>query len=180
MRRIAETRDKTAFAALFQRYAGRIKAYLIRAGAAADAADEATQETMLALWRRAETFDESKASAPAWIFAIARNKRVDLIRRGARPEPDPEDPSFRPDPPAPAEAAISAQRRDDLVREALADLGPEQREVVMLAFYEGLAHPEIAERLSLPLGTVKSRLRLAFGKLRNALGLEFRQELDKD
>lgn len=178
--RIASARDRAAFALLFERYATRIKAYLIRSGAAADAAEEAAQETMLAVWRRAETFDERRASAPAWIFAIARNKRVDLIRRGARPEPDPDDPSFRPDPPAAAETALSNQRRDDLVREALAALSEEQREVVALSFYEGLAHPEIAERLGLPLGTVKSRLRLAFGKLRTALGQGFRQELDNE
>lgn len=175
--RISQHRDKSAFAVLFQRYAGKIKAFMIRSGAAPELADEAAQEAMLALWRRAETFDPTRASAQAWIFVIARNKRVDLLRRGARPEPDPEDPTFAPDPEPPADAAFGAKRRDARVRETLAALSPEQRQVVLLSFYEGRAHSEIAEALDIPLGTVKSRLRLAFAKLRGALGAEFSDEL---
>ncbi len=153
---------------------------MIRSGAAPDEADEAAQETLLAVWRRAETFDPARASAAAWLFAIARNKRVDLLRRGARPEPDPEDPLFKPDPEPSADRALSAERRDEAVRAALSELTEDQRAVVALSFYEGCAHSEIAERLAIPLGTVKSRLRLAFGKLRGALGAEFKDELQAD
>lgn len=175
--RIASHRDKVAFALLFGRYGLRIKAFMIRTGATPDAAEEAAQETLLAVWRRAETFDPARASAPAWLFAIARNKRIDLLRRNARPEPDPEEPSLWPEPEPAQDHALSAKDRDARVRAALTDLNAEQRAVVVLSFYEGLAHSEIAERLQLPLGTVKSRLRLAFGKLRGALGIESRDEL---
>lgn len=178
--RIAEHRDRAAFKQFFARYGTRVKAFMIRSGAAHDMADEAAQETMLAVWRRAETFDPDRASAAAWLFAIARNKRVDLLRRGARPEPDPDDPSLRPDPDPTPFRSLSAARRDAAVREALTALTDEQREVVTLSFYEGCAHSEISERLGVPLGTVKSRLRLAFGKLRGALGASFRDELTED
>jgi RNA polymerase sigma-70 factor (ECF subfamily) len=169
MARIAGSRDRAAFAALFERYAGRVKAFMIRSGAAPDAAEEAVQEAFISVWRRAETFDAARASVAAWIFAIARNKRVDMLRRGARPEPDPTDPSFLPDPPEQPDAALSGVRRDAAVREALGGLTEDQRVVVHLSFYEGRPHSEIAEMLGLPLGTVKSRLRLAFGRLRGAL-----------
>ncbi|MEO1331391.1 MAG: sigma-70 family RNA polymerase sigma factor [Pseudomonadota bacterium] len=178
--RIALRRDRIAFSELFRRFGLKVKAFMIRSGAAPDEADEAAQETLLAVWRRAETFDPDRASAAAWLFAIARNKRVDLLRRGARPEPDPEDPLFKQEPTPPADHALSAERRDAAVRDALAALSADQREVVLLSFYQGCAHSEIAERLGIPLGTVKSRLRLAFGKLRNALGDAFRDELDED
>lgn len=175
---IARDRDREAFAELFRAYAGRIKAFLMRTGTAADEADEAVQEVMVTLWRRAETFDPQKAAAQSWIFAIARNKRIDLIRRARRPEPDPEDPMFRPDPEESAETRVAGADRDRAVREALADLSEDQLTVVRLAFFAGLSHSEIAERLDAPLGTVKSRLRLAFRRLRAALGEDFGAELD--
>lgn len=175
--RIAQDRDKAAFSVLFARYGLKVKAFMIRSGAAPDVAEEAAQETLIAVWRRAETFDPDRASVPAWLFAIARNKRVDLLRRGARPEPDPDDPMLHPEPTPPAEKRIAEERRDVKVRDALAELTDEQRQVVMLSFYEGCAHSEISERLDIPLGTVKSRLRLAFGKLRTTLGVAFRDEL---
>ncbi|MEL6316032.1 MAG: sigma-70 family RNA polymerase sigma factor [Pseudomonadota bacterium] len=170
-------RDRAAFRAVFDRYASRIKAFMMRDGAAPDVAEEAAQEALLAVWRRAETFDPSRASAAAWVFAIARNKRVDLFRRGARPAPDPEDPSFQPDPEPTPEQAFGDEARDRRVRAALADLTSEQRAVVLMSFYEGRPHSEIADMLDIPLGTVKSRLRLAFGRLRKALGDAFADEL---
>lgn len=177
---IAGARDRLAFAELFRRYAGRIKGVLMRAGAPADAAEEAVQEVMVTLWRRAETFDPAKAAARSWIYAIARNKRIDLIRRASRPEPDPEDPMFRPDPEPAPEARLAGADRDQRVREALGTLPEDQLEVIRLAFFAGLSHGEIAERLDTPLGTVKSRVRLAFRRLRGALGADFGAELRDD
>ena len=166
--RIAERRDKAAFAQIFERYGARIKGYMIKTGADSELAEEAAQ------------FAPARATAPAWIFAIARNKRVDMIRRTARFEPMAEPETVRngmvETEPA-SEAAFSELERDAAVRAALADLSEDQREVIRLAFYEGRPHSEIAEALGLPLGTVKSRLRLAFGKLRGALGADFREEL---
>lgn len=178
--RIAGAQDRAAFRLLFERYAGRIKGSLMRAGATAEEADEATQEAMLSIWRRAVTFDPDRAPASAWIFAIARNRRIDLIRRAKRPEPDPEDPLFRPDPPPPPGAELAAAARDVRLRAAVAGLSAPQQEAVRLAFFEGLAHPQIAERTGAPLGTVKSRLRLAAERLRAALGPGFGKELFDD
>ncbi len=177
VRRIAEARDRDAFRVFFDRYAAKLRAFLMRGGAAADDAEETAQEALMTVWRRAESFDPTRASAAAWLFTIARNRRIDLLRRGARPQPDPEDPLYKPDPPKPAEAALSEGRRDDAVRAAMASLSEEQLDVVRLSFFEGLAHAEIAERLDLPLGTVKSRLRLAFRHLRTRLGADFADEL---
>ncbi|MCI4660355.1 MAG: sigma-70 family RNA polymerase sigma factor [Neomegalonema sp.] len=180
LRRIAEDRDRVAFAQLFNRYGGKIKAYMMRKGGSGDLAEEAMQEAMLAIWRRADSFNPGVASPAAWIFTIARNKRIDLIRRMAKPELDSEDPDLQPEPPEPVDSALYAQQRDAALREALPSLSQEQLEIVRLAFYDGLTHAQIGEKLGLPLGTVKSRLRLAFGRLRAALGAQFRDEIDYD
>ncbi len=171
--RIARHRDKAAFEVLFTRYAGRIRGVLMKIGTPPDVADEAAQETMLAVWRRAESYDPARAPASAWIFTIARNRRIDMIRKSRRPQPDPDDPLFQPEPPAAADAEVVAAERDAALRAAIADLSEPQREVIRLAFFAGLSHPEIALQTGAPLGTVKSRLRLAADRLRVALGAGF-------
>jgi RNA polymerase sigma-70 factor (ECF subfamily) len=171
--------DRQAFTALFRRYAGRIKGFLMRGGFPAPEADEAAQEVMLSVWRRAGSFDPDKAAAATWIFAIARNRRVDMLRR-RRPEPDPEDPLFAPEPERTPAQTAARRDRDRAVRAALAALSPEQLEMVRLAFFDGATHAEIAAAAGAPLGTVKSRLRLAMGKLRAALGPDFAEELFDD
>ena len=173
-------RDRDAFAALFARYAVRVKAFLISGGAAHDQADEAAQEVMITVWRKAQLYDPAKAAVSTWIFAIARNRRIDMIRRAKRPAPDPEDPLFQPEPEPDPEASAAAADRDARVRGAIAGLSDDQREAVRLAFFAGLTQTEIAEKLDAPLGTVKSRLRLAFARLRTALGDDFSQELLDD
>ncbi len=178
--RIAAAGDRQAFAELFGRFAGRIKAFLIKSGATPDAAEDVTQDVMVSVWRKAASFDASKAGAATWIYTIARNRRIDVIRRQKRPEPDPHDPLFQPEPEASAEQRIAVTRRDEQVRAALSSLSPDQREVVQLAFFSGLSHGEIAERLDTPLGTVKSRLRLSFARLRAELGTGFSEELEHD
>jgi RNA polymerase sigma-70 factor (ECF subfamily) len=168
--------DRAAFTTLFRRYAGRIKGMLMRTGFPAVEADEAAQEVMLSIWRRAGSFDPEKAGAATWIYAIARNRRIDMLRR-RRPEPDPDDPLFAPEPEKPAATAMSARQRDAQVRAALAALSPEQLAFVQMAFFEGATHAEIAARTGAPLGTVKSRLRLAMNRLRATLGDDFADEL---
>lgn len=177
---IARTRSREAFTELFRRYAGRVKAFLLRSGLAHVEAEEGAQEVMVTLWRRAETFDAERASAATWIFVIARNKRVDMLRRARRPEPDPDDPLFRPAEEGGLEAALSGRERDARVRAALTLLTEDQLAVVRLAFFTGLSHAEIAERLETPLGTVKSRLRLSFQRLRGELGDAFAEELNDE
>jgi RNA polymerase sigma-70 factor, ECF subfamily len=173
-------RDRGAFVALFDRYAGRIKAFALRRGASPADADEIAQDVMVAIWRRAETFDPARASAAAWIYAIARNRRVDFARRAARPAPDPLDPFFRPDPEPDGFAAVDAAEREARLRDAVAGLAPEQRRVVVASFYDGLSHSEIALREGVPLGTVKSRIRLAFRHLHAVLGVDLAEDFGND
>ena len=139
-------RDREAFVALFDRYAGRIKAFALRRGANVADADEIAQDVMVAIWRRAGTFDPERAAASTWIFAIARHRRIDLIRRAGRAAPDPLDPLFQPEAEPDAFDALDAAEREERLREALAALPPEQRAVLVAAFYEGLSHAEIAAR----------------------------------
>ena len=167
--KIAETKDRDAFAALFEHFAPRLKGYLMRLGASDGQAEEVLQEALLTVWRKAHLFDRKKAAASTWIFTIARNRRIDILRKRKFPEIDAEDPSLVPDAPrAPDEEVIGA-REGEAVRMALEKLPDEQRELVRLAFYNGWSHSKIAEDTNLPLGTVKSRLRLAFSRLRNEL-----------
>lgn len=159
--------DRSAFAALFLRYAPKVKAYLIRLGASAAAADDLAQDAMVSVWRRAISYDRGKARASTWIFVIARNAWIDRLRR------EKVEIAYRLE--NPAEEASSEELPDDAVArsndakqvaDAMATLSDEQRQVVRLSFFEDRPHAEIAEHLALPLGTVKSRLRLALIKLR--------------
>ena len=164
---IAAQADRAAFAALFSQFAPRVKSYLLRLGASGAAAEELAQETMLTVWRKAALFDPARAGASTWIFTIARNLRIDAIRR-ERPAPTSEDPTDT-DPEPGADAVVFAAEREVRVREALKVLPPEQVQIVELSFFSDEPHSVIAERLGLPLGTVKSRLRLAMGRLRGLL-----------
>ena len=129
----------------------------------------APKETLLTVWRRAGAFDRTKAAPSTWIFTIARNLRIDAARRVRRSDPT-EDPSDAPDAEPAPDAALAAAQSEGRIRTALAALPPEQAEVVRLSFFSDKPHSEIAEELKLPLGTVKSRLRLAMGRLRDLLG----------
>ena len=166
---IAETKNRDAFAALFSHFAPRLKGYLLRLGASDGQAEEVAQEAMLTVWRKAHLYDRKKAAASTWIFTIARNRRIDLLRRQKFPEIDADDPVLVPDAPAQPDEEVISARQDSEVRQALDTLPPEQRELVRLAFYNGWSHSKIASDTNLPLGTVKSRLRLAFSRLRNEL-----------
>jgi len=166
---VGRRRDKAAFAALFQYYAPRVKAFLRRMAADDALAEEIAQDVMVTVWRKAEQFDARQASASTWIFRIARNRRIDAARRAARPDLDGNDEAFQPSAPAAPDDALEAAETEGRVREALKNLPPEQIRLVTLAYYEGLSHTEIAECTNLPLGTVKSRIRLAFNKLRGLL-----------
>ena len=169
MSAIAQSHDRAAFTEIFGRYAPKIKSFALRLGADRAASDEVLQEVMIAVWRRAETFDPQKASVATWIFTIARNKRYDLIRRAQRPVPDPADPAFEPEAILPQDEVFDMARRQQSVRAAVSALPVEQAKLVRLSFFEGKTHRSIADELELPLGTVKSRVRLALAKLRKAM-----------
>ena len=170
IRAIAETKDRKAFEDLFRFYAPRLKAVLMKNGAGMQEAEEVMQEAMVLVWRKAEQFDPAKASPSTWIYTIARNRRIDLIRREKRAPLDPEDPFFQnisaqPD----GEQAYTATERAKIIREYLKILPEEQLLLVQKAFYEEMTHQAIAAELDMPLGTVKSRLRIAMRRLREQL-----------
>ena len=167
--KIAEYKDRDAFAALFAHFAPRLKGYLLRLGASDGQAEEVLQEALLTVWRKAHLFDRKKAAASTWIFTIARNRRIDILRKKKFPEIEAQDPSLVPDAPRPPDEEVIEAREGEAVRLALQKLPEEQRELVRLAFYNGWSHSKIAADTNLPLGTVKSRLRLAFSRLRNEL-----------
>ncbi|WP_354668932.1 sigma-70 family RNA polymerase sigma factor [Caulobacter sp. RL271] len=162
---IAANGDREAFAALFDHYAPRVKALLIRSGSPASAAEELAQETLLTVWRKAHLFDPTRASAAAWIFTIARNLRIDGLRRADRAvyaedfAPDAEDP---PQPDVILSGAQDAQR----VRAAIKSLNPDQAQAIEMAFFQEQTHMQISQALGVPLGTIKARIRFGMMKLR--------------
>jgi len=167
MQAVAIERDRSAFAALFGHFAPRVKAFLARSGLADQLAEEIAQETMLTIWRKASYFDPGRAGVSTWIFTIARNQRIDRLRyeqlRATDRSPDP---SEEPDPPPSSEEITLATEREERVRSALAALTQEQALIIHLSFFEEKPHAQIARELGIPLGTVKSRARLAFDRLR--------------
>lgn len=166
---IAARRDRDAFRRLFEHFAPRLKSYLMRLGADPTVAEDVAQEAMVMVWRKAESFDRRQAGASTWIFTIARNKRIDRLRREKRPELDPNDPALVPsEEPAPDRSLQNAQA-GKRVAAAMRALPEEQAELVRRAFYEDLSHSQIAEESGLPLGTVKSRIRLALARLRHEM-----------
>ena len=167
---VASTQDRDAFHSLFDYFAPRVKSFLLGKGTSPELAEEAVQEAMLNVWRKAHQFDPEKASASIWIFAIARNTRIDLLRKTIRPELDPNDPALVPDEPKQAFETVSAAKDAERIRAKVAALPTEQQEVLRLAFFEDIPHSEIAHRLDIPLGTVKSRIRLAVQRIRGEIG----------
>jgi RNA polymerase sigma-70 factor (ECF subfamily) len=170
LRRVAERGDVEAFRSLFQAYAPRVKSYMMRQGADAGTAEELAQETLLAVWTKARLYSGEKGSAATWIYTIARNLRIDRLRRETPWQELPtgyEEKEASRDPPP--DEAVSAGEERQRIERALALLPAEQHAVVALAFLDGLSHSEIAERLGIPMGTVKSRMRLAYQKLREAV-----------
>ena len=159
-------RDRTAFAALFTFYAPRLAGYFRRLGADAGVAEELVQDVMLTIWQRAGSYDQTKGGASTWIFAIARNKRIDAFRRERRPTLDPNDPLLAPeDDPTPEKSAETAETRR-LIGAALANLPADQRMLLHMWYYDDKSHHAIAAARNIPLGTVKARLRRALARLR--------------
>nr|WP_322108015.1 sigma-70 family RNA polymerase sigma factor [uncultured Tistrella sp.] len=168
---VADDRDRRAFAELYAWFAPRVKGFLIRRGLDAQRAEEVAQEAMLTVWRKADRFDRRQASVATWIFTIARNRSIDELRREKRPEIELDDPTLVGDGLAqPAETAYAAGQEAERLKAAIGTLPEEQARLLHMAFFEDKSHSAIAESEDLPLGTVKSRLRLALSKLRAALG----------
>jgi len=148
----------------------------MKGGADAESAQEVAQEAMIMVWRKAASFDRTRASAATWIYAIARNKRIDLLRR-SRPGIETEDwlTVYAADE-ADADQSVSAGQTYMRMKELMQGLSADQLLVIRKAFFEDKTHTVIADELALPLGTVKSRIRLALGKLREALDREEKEK----
>lgn len=169
VRRVADNRDRRAFEALFDHFAPRLNGYLQRLGLERGEAEDMAQEVMAVLWHKANLFDPAKSSLSTWLYRVARNRRIDAARRERTRVLDPQEPMLLPAEPEPVDDEIDSRQRDERVRVALASLPEEQLELVRMAFFLGLSHSQIAEQADLPLGTVKSRIRLAFQRMRRIL-----------
>ncbi|MGY6634452.1 MAG: sigma-70 family RNA polymerase sigma factor [Alkalilacustris sp.] len=167
MLRIRDAQDESAFAQLFEHFAPRIKGFLMRGGAAEALAEECAQEVMATVWRKAHLFDPARASVATWVFTIARNRRIDALRKQRRPEP--EDVGWGPEPEPDQAAILELQQESARLVDAIAQLPDKQRELIERAFFGELSHSEIAAETGLPLGTIKSRIRLALDRLRQAM-----------
>lgn len=170
VRAIATRHDREAFKDLFNFYAPRIKSVLMRGGAAGEIAEDLAQETLIAVWRKADSYDPQRATVSAWIFTIARNLRVDRFRKDQRAQLHQVYELILPAETDPPDVPFEIVERESRMRAALDGLPEDQVRVVELSFFEGNAHGDIARKLGIPLGTVKSRLRLAMARLRGFLG----------
>lgn len=167
VRRVHLHQDQRSFALLFEHFAPRVKAFLMKSGANEALAEECAQDVMATLWHKAHLFDPTRASVATWIFTIARNKKIDALRKQRRPEP--EDLPWGPEP-EPDQADVMAMQEDsERLEEAIRGLPSKQRELIERAFFGDLSHSEIAAETGLPLGTIKSRIRLALDRLRHAM-----------
>lgn len=165
--RIKTHKDQTAFAVLFRHFAPKIKGFLMKSGASESLAEECAQEAMATLWHKAHLFDATRASVATWVFTIARNKKIDMLRKQQRPEPEdlPWGPEAEPD----QADVIELQEESERLSYALAELPEKQRSLVEKAYFGDMTHSQIATETGLPLGTIKSRIRLALERLRHAM-----------
>lgn len=163
---VATRKDRQAFAALFRHFGPRLKTFFMRGAMSAGLAEDLVQETMLTVWRKASYFDPARAGVATWIFTIARNRRIDHLRRQRDPASLPFDP---PEMPPSQEEVFVVTERDTRIRRALAGLSEEQQTILRMAYFSEKSQSEIAGELGIPLGTVKSRTRLAMNRLRTLL-----------
>lgn len=164
---IRNARDKEAFREIFEYFAPRVKAFLMKSDADVELAEDCVQDTMVTVWHKAHLFDPGRASVSTWIFSIARNKKIDVLRKRNRPEP--EDLPWGPEPDDMIDDVLTLQSESKRLRDALNDLPEKQRDIISRAFYGELTHQELSEETGLPLGTIKSRIRLALERLRHTI-----------
>jgi RNA polymerase sigma-70 factor, ECF subfamily len=164
---VRDRRDRAAFADLFDYFAPRLKAFVIRSGSSAAQAEEVVQDVMLAVWRKAAQFDPHRAQTSAWIYQIARNRQIDAFRKNCRPVPEEweNECDTQPD----ASQILGIEQEMGQLKQALERLKPDQREIIELAYLGELTHQEIRNQTGLPLGTIKSRIRLGLDRLRHDL-----------
>jgi len=168
---VRDARDRAAFAALFDHFAPRLKGFIMRSGTGSGQAEEIVQDVMLTVWRKADQFDPQKAQVAAWVYQIAKNRQIDVLRKENRPLPeelksDAQD-SARTD--TDAGQILAVEQEALQLKEAIFKLKPDQREMIEKAYLGELTHQEIKAQTGLPLGTIKSRIRLGLERLRHDL-----------
>lgn len=164
---VRDNGDRAAFAALFDEYASRLKGFIMRTGTGSAQAEEIVQEVMLTVWRKAGQFDPARAQVSAWIYQIARNRQIDMLRKERRPMPEDfgHPPGVEPD----GSEVLAVEQEAGALKDALARLNPDQRDIIEKAYLGELTHQEISSQTGLPLGTIKSRIRLGLERLRHEL-----------
>ena len=170
MLRVRDYRDTAAFESIFRHLAPRVKAFLMKSGADAGVADECMQDVMATVWTKAGLFDPSRASLATWVFTIARNRRIDTIRRARRPEPD--DLAWGPESEPDQADVMAMQQESARLGRAMEQLPAAQRDLIERAYFGDYSHSEIAAQTGLPLGTIKSRIRLALDRLRHEMKMK--------
>ena len=166
---VANARDRAAFAVIFDHFAPRVKSFMMRKGASAEVAEDLVQDTMIAVWTKAALYVPERGAASTWVFTIARNLRIDRLRRESSAYFTDLEDFDAPSDDVPGDEALNRSQEDSHVARALAQIPPEQRELLILSYVEDVPQSMIAERLKLPLGTVKSRMRLAYRRMRKLL-----------
>jgi RNA polymerase sigma-70 factor (ECF subfamily) len=166
---VASTRDRKAFARLFDHFAPRVKSFMLRKGASPEQAEDLVQETMITVWTKAAQFAPERGAASTWIFTIARNLRIDRLRRESSAFFVDLEGFDAPSTESSGDDSLNRSQQDGHVALALAQIPPEQRELLILSYVEDVPQVMIAQRLKLPLGTVKSRMRLAYRRMRKLL-----------
>lgn len=167
--RVAQSRDRAAFAVVFDHFAPRVKSFMMRKGATAELAEDLVQDAMITVWTKASLYSAERGSASTWIFTIARNLRIDRLRRESSAHFTDLENFDAPSDEVPGDEALNRTQEDSHVARALAQIPPEQRELLILSYVDDVPQSMIAERLNLPLGTVKSRMRLAYRRMRKLL-----------
>lgn len=164
---VRNKRDREAFSNLFDYFAPRLKGFIMRSGTSSQQAEEVVQDVMLTIWRKAAQFDPHRAQVSAWIYQIARNRQIDMIRKENRPVPDElaEEPRTEPD----AAQMMAVEQEAGQLKQALAELNDDQRVMIEKAYLGEMTHQEISTQTGLPIGTVKSRIRLGLERLRHEL-----------
>lgn len=171
-------KNKDAFEEFFKRYALKVKFLMLKMGAKNADAEEISQEVMVILWRKAKLYDPKKSPASAWLYTIARNYRVDLIRKGNRSFVDTDDPTFVPEPNLSPVQILIKRERHKRITAVLDQLSPDRKQLLISAFFEGLSHSQLAKKYKKPLGTIKSRLRLIYDSLRKTEDLKLLKDAD--
>jgi len=164
---IGKNQDKSAFSSIFKYFAPRLKSFLVKAGSTDMQAEEVIQEVMIAIWTKANTYDSNKSSVSTWVYTIARNKRIDKIRKEKRHYLSESDEGLEVPVDSTQEKEIFSAQISNSLKGYMSNLPEEQSMLLKLSYFYNKTHADISEELKIPLGTVKSRIRLALAKMRH-------------